>query len=557
MSSKSLKILLIEAKSANKKLIKDFVRWSKENYKLESVNKLFDAIEYLKNTVVDIILLNPTFPDSQGIDTFKRIKKIVPEIPIILIGLDSDTLASNIIKLGAQDYLLKDQFEKHLLEHSITCSVERTQILEKLKKSEARNKAIANLSNTLLDKKSSILDIATIILNNAQSLTKSKHGFVSSIDPETKSNIIHTFSEMIKDECTIPKNQKKIVFPIGKNGKYASLWGHVLNVRKEFYTNSPASHKSSKGIPNGHIILKNFLSAPAIIDGNVMGQIALANSEDDYNDDDLEIVNEMAELYALALQRQRMEKNLKKYSEELEKLVEQRTRELKDTQKELLRKEKLVTIGKLAGVISHELRNPLGVINNSIYYLNMKLKSTDEKVQKHLNILEKEVEKANKIISDILNFTKVSFPVLELKNVNLLIKLTSSNIKYPENIKVILNLDPKIPKIRLDPTKIQQVFYNLINNAVQAMPDGGTLKIESGLKNDFVHVYFKDTGVGIPKENYQKIFEPLFSTKPKGIGLGLPFVKDIIEMHKGSIELESKVGVGTTFVIKLPKKQEG
>ena len=232
------------------------------------------------------------------------------------------------------------------------------------------------------------------------------------------------------------------------------------------------------------------------------------------------------------------------------------TPELKRMEEQLVRKEKLATIGQLASGVGHELRNPLGVIGNSTYYLNIKLKDADEKVRKHIEIQQREVNRANKIISDLLDFSRVRPPALEEGNVNSIIKGTLADFKLPENISVETHLNAELPRILVDPDQIRQVFLNLISNAVQVMPEGGRLDIKTGVKDDFAEIMLRDTGEGIPKEHLQKIFEPLFTKKAKGIGLGLSIVKGIVEGHKGKIEVESEVGEGTTFTIKLPLQRK-
>lgn len=138
--------------------------------------------------------------------------------------------------------------------------------------------------------------------------------------------------------------------------------------------------------------------------------------------------------------------------------------------------------------------------------------------------------------------------------INSLIKDILDRIQVPSNIGLKLELNPKLPPISADPIKLQQAFENIIINAIQAMPEGGTLTITSLVTSQKIKIYFKDTGIGIPKDNLSRIFEPLFTTKPSGIGLGLAIVKEIIDGHNGTIEIESSVGKGTTFIINLPVK---
>lgn len=251
-------------------------------------------------------------------------------------------------------------------------------------------------------------------------------------------------------------------------------------------------------------------------------------------------------------ERKKAEEELKKHRDHLEELVEERTKELKEAQGQLIRKEKLAVIGQLAGSVGHELRNPLGVIGNSIYYLNMILKHPDKKVIKYLNILKREIKKSNDMVSDLLDFSKVQSPSLTKSNLNTLIGDTIAEIKIPEQINFEMELDEKLPQIPLDPEKIQRVIQNMISNAIGAIPEQGKLEIKTRKSDDFAEIIFRDSGEGIPKEKLNKIFEPLFTTKAKGIGLGLAIVKNIIDHHNGKIEVESKVGKGTTFFIKLP-----
>ncbi|MBW2306805.1 MAG: HAMP domain-containing protein [Deltaproteobacteria bacterium] len=255
-------------------------------------------------------------------------------------------------------------------------------------------------------------------------------------------------------------------------------------------------------------------------------------------------------------ERVRAERALKDYSERLEEMVEERTKDLRDAQDRLLRHEKLAVLGQLASGVGHELRNPLGVIANSTYYLGMKLKDADEKVRKHLDILRREVKRSNEIITDLLDFSRAKPSSLVESDVNSIIKHALSGSLVPENITVETRLDEKLPGIPVDPDQIRRVFLNILSNAVQAMPEGGRLEISSGAEEDFVEITVKDTGEGIAEENLQKIFDALFTTKAKGIGLGLAIVKSIIDGHKGTIEVKSEVGEGAIFTIRLPLQRE-
>ncbi len=226
---------------------------------------------------------------------------------------------------------------------------------------------------------------------------------------------------------------------------------------------------------------------------------------------------------------------------------------LREIEEKMIRSEKLAALGKLVGMVSHELRNPLSVIKSSTYYLRMKLERlADEKIKKYLDILDQEVSIADRIIGDFLTFSRVRESQLANLNIRDILKGSLSEINISENIEVTINLDNQIPQIKVDGIQLKRVFSNIILNALQAMPKGGRVSITGIQKDEFIEIDIKDTGEGISKENLSKIFDPLFSTKPRGTGLGLAVCQTIIEGHNGTIEIESEVGKGTEVKIKLP-----
>jgi len=255
--------------------------------------------------------------------------------------------------------------------------------------------------------------------------------------------------------------------------------------------------------------------------------------------------------------RKQAEEELTKHREHLEELGEERTKELKDAQEELVRKEKLAILGQLAGGVGHDLRNPLGAIKNAAYFLNMVLEEPDPEVKETLEILEKEVGTSEAIISSLLDFARAKPPAKRKISVNEILQETLSRITVPENVEVVQELDDTLPKILADPDQLGRIFGNVILNSIQAMTEGGQLTINSETPAlGRVSVSITDTGVGIPEEQLGKLFEPLYTTKAKGIGLGLAIVKTLVEGHGGTIEVESEPGKGSTFTVKLPTGME-
>jgi signal transduction histidine kinase len=250
-------------------------------------------------------------------------------------------------------------------------------------------------------------------------------------------------------------------------------------------------------------------------------------------------------------------RRLRERSEQLEKRVEDRTRELQAAQEQLVRHEKLAVLGELAGGVGHELRNPLGAISNAVYFLNMALEKPEPDVKEMLEVLKKEVGTAERIINSLLEFARPRTPTRHTVNIDEVLQEALSRSAIPKNVEVVSQPAEALPSILADPDQLGQIFSNLILNAIQAMPEGGRLVIKSEVPSpEWVAISFTDTGVGIPEENLGKLFEPLFTTRARGIGLGMAVVKGLVEAHEGTIEVQSEVGEGTTFTVRLPLAKE-
>ena len=259
----------------------------------------------------------------------------------------------------------------------------------------------------------------------------------------------------------------------------------------------------------------------------------------------------------VAVENARLYEELQRHSKQLEQRVMERTAALRTAQDELLVAQRLATIGQMAATVSHELRNPLTAIRNVTYYLNTRLGDADDRVQQNLDILQREVERASRIMTDLLDFSRVRSPSLQPTDLKPVLEEALARAAPPPQVTVKVEVQPDLPPVMTDADQMQQVFVNLITNAVQAMPEGGTLEVhatqrevEPGTWN--VELAFTDTGEGIPEENMSRLFEPLFTTRAKGIGLGLAISQRLVEAHGGSIEVHSEVGVGSTFTVRLP-----
>ncbi len=190
----------------------------------------------------------------------------------------------------------------------------------------------------------------------------------------------------------------------------------------------------------------------------------------------------------------------------------------------------------------------------------MVVEGSDPEVQEMLEILEVEVGTSERIISSLLDFARTKPAARQEVDINQLVREGISRTSLSENVDLVSQLDEGLPPILADPDQLGQVLSNLIRNALQAMPEGGQLVVKSALLNGdnpsgcpgWVTVSVADTGVGITDENLVRLFEPLFTTKAKGIGLGLALVKSLVEGHQGTVQVESELGCGSTFTVRLP-----
>ena len=237
-------------------------------------------------------------------------------------------------------------------------------------------------------------------------------------------------------------------------------------------------------------------------------------------------------------------------------------RERKQMEEQRLRLEKLATIGEIATMVGHDLRNPLQSIENATYVLNNELprltSSTPipQKTMEMLRVINDSVSYADKIIRDLQAFSGIKNPTLEKNDVNAIVKEVLSQVETPKNVELIMELGC-LPEIKVDKDMIKRVFLNLATNGAQAMKEkGGLLIVSTKETKNFIEVSFKDTGIGIPKENMEKLFTPFFTTRAQGMGIGLAICKKLIDSHGGSIETESEEGKGSTFTVQLPIQEK-
>jgi len=293
-------------------------------------------------------------------------------------------------------------------------------------------------------------------------------------------------------------------------------------------------------------LLEAEVSIPLILKGQLIGMINLSHkfNKDIYSHEDIELLSTLANQTAIAIENARLYEDLKK------------------SKSYMRRADRLASLGTLTAGLAHEIRNPLVAIKTLTQLLPERLE--DEEFRNHfLNIASGEVDRISSLVNELLDFARPSEPSLEFEDINNIldgmILLVSTETKK-KHIQIIKNYTPNLPPVKTDREQIKQVFLNILLNAIEATPENGkvTVKTRSFLKpggEPYIQIEFTDTGCGIPPEYLEDIFNPFFTTKNTGSGLGLSISNQIVQDHKGYIVVESQLNNGTSFFINLPFDQ--
>ncbi|MFW5836587.1 MAG: PAS domain S-box protein [Desulfovibrionaceae bacterium] len=419
---------------------------------------------------------------------------------------------------------------------------EKKQAHELLLKESSLNKAQADIARKLVSPDMTIEDLSGEVLAATQRLTGSPHGFVSSIDPATGDNVGHTLTSMMGEGACEVEDQR-VVFSPGPKG-FEGLYGRALNSGEGFFTNDAPAHPDSAGLPGGHVPIRRFLTAPAIYQDRVLGQIALANAERDYTGEDLRAVSVLADLFALAVADIRSKNELRDATEKAQ----------------AANKAKSMFLANM----SHEIRTPLNGLLGMLQLLDKT--GVDDEQRKYLRNAILSCNRLTSLLSDVLDLARVESGKMELVEnpFNLVEALESVKelfgpVAGQKGVGIRLHVHPGVPHLLAgDAPRLQQVLNNLVGNAVK-FTDEGAVDVEAyPLPSDspeHVRVLFSvsDSGCGIQADKIGQIFEAFtqsgegYTRTQQGAGLGLAIVRRIVELMDGSIAAASREGQGSAF----------
>lgn len=586
-------------------------------FKVDTASSSEEAFQKLKERTYDAIVSDYQMPGKNGLEFLRELRQEGNNIPfIILTGKGMDEVAIQALNLGADHYVNKGVDPAMMfseLAHNISKAVERKKAnLEVWLRQERLNAILDSSPNAIL-----ITDLSRIVIDcNQETLrltgASSKKEMVGKDILEFVEERDHTRVSDSLQEVLMQNIARDIQFGLltkygggfigelsasltkDSLGNPTSLVLTINNITERKRAENKLRQYSKRLEENQRFLENVFAAFPdAVTVCDLEGNIIKCNQATlDMCGCSLENELISSNIYALLPQREHrrakeefgrvkmlgsvrnveytmLDKQGSEFPAELSlgaivdsygeslgfAVIIKEITERKCLQEQLIVSEKLAAVGQLAATFSHDIRNPLAVIKNSICFLQMRLKeTTDDKVRKHMRILGEEINYANIMANDLLDFTRKDPLHLQKTSLNKIVDRVLTSISKPENIDVSLKLG-KIPPMQIDETQMQRVFTNIIGNAIQAMSNGGKLTVQTTKDHNLVRIVFSDNGTGIKEENLRKIFVPFFSTKPNGVGLGLSICKQIVEGHGGRITVKSRAGFGTTFTIQLPIRQ--
>ena len=495
-----MRILLVEDNPGDARLVREYLGESAGGFTIAVAERLGEGLENLVLHGADAVLLDMNLPDSRGLDTLTGILSRFPRLPVIVMTSTTDeALAVRSLQMGAQDYLVKGRVDAELLRHTLVYAIER----KKLELGIAERNVELETANAALresQERFRTLSEASPVLISVGGAADGTMLYANRAYREA-----FGFAEgelegkRAVDLYSDPVDRDAIIAELKRLGR---IKNREVRVRRrdgsEMWVSANISHIRFEG-------------AEAVLGTSI-----------DITD------------------RKRAE------------------RALQTAREHNARQEKLAAIGRVAGGVAHELRNPLAAIKNAAYFLAMSVGESDSDVASTLDILNKEITRSENIISSLLSLTHQDQRVQENVDINRILEGELHNMSCP-GIKIESHLDASLPALAADPAMLSIIFKNLIKNACEAMPSGGRLNVNTSGKGDWVVIDITDSGPGIPGDVMSRLFEPFFTTKPWGTGLGLAMVKTLVESHGGTVEVESMAGRGSTFTVRLQagKRPEG
>lgn len=508
--------------------------FEREGYRVESANDGISALDYAQRLLPDLILLDIQMPGMNGFDVLQALREnhMTANIPTILITAKAMRPAdiAHGLNLGADDYLAKPFAPLELI-------------------ARAESKMKARQLEDMLQRQNQALEA---LLRAGEELSQSL-----AVD-DLLDLILYLTLDLLPGDLAVIHQYDKTGQIIAERFHFSQTAQKTTYNRKKVRINFTHRHASVlwPDDPPGTTDFTYGMAIPLEYNNDLIGMLMIASDSTPYDHDLMRLLKGIGRQSSLALRNAELYEMLADHADHLEEMVKARTAELESAQQMLLRSEKLASIGHLAASIAHEINNPLQPILLNLEHIMEDAQANEPVDLRSVESIQESIERITRIVSQLLEFAgkRSSDADAQFLDVSRALQtVVNLNRKLFEQTGIALHCDPAdLPPIYGSRDQLEQVFMNLVLNAHAAMQRGDSLTIEATTDNNRIIIRFKDTGSGIKPEALNKIFDPFYSTKPTGTGLGLFVSYGIIQTHQGEIEVESEVNVGTTFTIRLP-----
>jgi two-component system, NtrC family, sensor kinase len=511
--------------------------FNREGYQVEIASDGLSALAIAKERLPNLILLDIQMPRMNGFEVLRQLRETpqTAAIPTIVVSARARTPADIALGLniGADDYIAKPFAPKELLARAR--SKMRARQLEESLQQRKKELEILLRTSEELNRNLDFDQLLSLLLYLTLDLLPCDLVFIGRCDNDGNLTDYraHLDGSPLEEENSLTNHIKDYLCAL--DGEH--FWADA--------------HQAILGYQYG-------IALPLIHGVDRVGVLLIGNQDRPLEDNHHILLRGIARQAGLAVHNAKLYAAQQNYAQHLEETVRKRTTELTEAQQLLFRSEKLASIGRLAASIAHEINNPLQPIQLNLEYLLEDIQAGNTIDVELISMTQHSVQRIRRIVQQLLAFTHTNNQPqtgqIKIQDVlRTIIKLNQHTLKK-SRVELVTDIED-VPAIDANPDQLEQVFMNIILNAVAAMPEGGTIAIRVWAANGSVYITLSDTGAGIAPEIINDIFDPFVSTKPNGSGLGLFVTYSIIEKHQGTIDVQSEVGVGTTFTLSLPLPQ--
>ncbi len=519
----------------------------RDGFDVESAEDGETALQKARLLQPDLILMDVLMPRMNGFEVTARLREdpLTARIPVIFVtaAAREPSDVAHGFQLGADDYIRKP-YDYHELLARANSKMRARQLEDRLQRRSEELEALVRIGGEF-NQHLGLEELTDLILVLARNEFEAHHAELFLFDEEQKPILYRDLTRGVRT----PAEAQEVL----------SCQDTVA--RRVFQSQEPILIASGGDeqrllakLDSRH--LHSGIAAPLKHHGRLLGILTVGHeAPDHFNENSLQMLRSIGEQAALAVRNAQLHAALQSYVQNLESMVETRTQELKTAQAQLVQTEKLAALGRLAAGIAHEVNNPLQPVLNCLEGAIEDVQNAKAVDLESLRVAESEVQRIKSIVSRLLDFSRPGTEERIMVNVHDLIQevlmLINKQLQRTR-VKVETQLQP-VEQVSGSPTQLKQVLLNLVLNAMESMPDGGVMTFQTYPEQNGVALAVADTGIGMADATMTRIFEPFYSTKGEGTGLGLSVSYGIIQGHGGRINVESEAGKGSRFVIWLPK----